>query len=287
MNVFNDFIRLLRLEVDIYHNAKICGNWSINEHALGKTCFHIVTKGSCILDIPGYLKTEFCEGDLIIFPREIKHSMHSIDEQNGTQEHLCYSSNKMGTGMLCGEVSIMHLYQNQLLNALPAVLLIKNDENTIWLEQIKTLLLNESLNYERTQSEILNRLSEMLFIYALRYYLEQENVQHGLLALYGDSKLSKAIFAFHQSINFKWNLETLAKQAGMSRTNFSKYFKQKSGWTVNQYTTWWRMQKAWEKLKLGNTINDVSEAVGYQSEAAFSRAFKKQFNKNPGLVRRK
>jgi len=286
MSAFNDFVSLLKFEVEIYHNAKVCGDWEIREHLLGMTCFHIVMTGRCMLNIPDMLETELNEGDLIIFPKELKHKMWSIEQQSGGQVHLSYDSQMQGTGLLCGEVKMMHLYQNQLLNVLPPVLLIKNDEKVAWLGQLKSLLLNESLLYAQTRSETLNRLSEMLFIFALRHYMEQENTQPGLLALYGDPRLAKSIKAFHHSPNRKWGLDNLAVEAGMSRTSFSKYFKQKSNWTVYQYTTWWRMQQAWEKLKLGDKISSVAEQVGYQSEAAFSRAFQKQFGKNPGLVRR-
>jgi AraC-like DNA-binding protein len=287
VSAFNDFVSLLKLEVEIYHNAKVCGDWVITEHTLGKTCFHIVTTGRCMLQVPGKLETEFNDGDLVIFPRELEHSMWPIESLQGKQLHLPYSTQEQGTGMLCGEVRIMHLYQNQLLSALPPVLLIKNDKRAPWLNQLKDLLLNESSVYEQTKSEILNRLSEILFVLALRYYIELEKPQRGLLALYGDPRIAKSIKAFHLAPDKKWGLDKLANEAGMSRTSFSKYFKQKSDWTVNQYTTWWRMQQAWEKLKLGDKIAHVAEQVGYQSEAAFSRAFLKQFGKNPGLVRRK
>ncbi len=286
MSAFSDFVSLLKLEVEIYHNAKVCGDWVILEHTLGKTCFHLVTTGSCMLNVPGYLQTEFNAGDLIIFPRELEHKMWPIEAQQGEQAHLAYSTERQGTGMLCGEVSMMHLYQNQLLSALPPVLLIRNDEKAPWLGQLKELLLNESLVYQQSQSETLNRLSELVFIYALRHHIEQQQTQVGLLALYGDPRLARAIKAFHQSPEKKWGLADLAIEAGMSRTSFSKYFKLKSEWTVNQYTNWWRMQKAWEKLKLGDKVSNVAEQVGYQSEAAFSRAFNKQFGKNPGWVRR-
>jgi len=286
MSAFNDFVSLLKLEVDIYHNAKVCGNWEIQEHELGNTCFHIVTSGQCLLDVPGLLQTEFNQGDLVIFPRELKHKMWPVEEMKGDQEHLPYNTQLSGTGLLCGEVKIMHLFQNQLLNALPPVLLIKNDSSNGWLSHLTNLILEESTNYHVIQSESLNRLSEMLFIYAMRYYIEKEDCQKGLLALYGDNRLAKAIKAFHISPQNKWGLNQLANEAGMSRTSFSNYFKQKSGWTVAQYTTWWRMQSAWEKLSLGDKVVDVAEQIGYQSEAAFSRAFQKQFGKNPGVVRR-
>jgi len=286
MRAFNDFVNLLKLDVEIYHNAKVCGDWLIREHVLGKTCFHVVTSGQCMLSVPGLLETHFNQGDLVLFPRELAHKMWPTQPMSGKQVHVAYDSNLPGTGMLCGEVKVMHLYQNQLLDALPPVLLIRNDEKAPWLAQLSSLLLAESQNYGEVSSQMLNRLSEMVFIYALRYFIETENPQQGLLALYGDSRLAKAIQEFHQSPAQKWGLSEMASQAGMSRTSFSKQFKLKSQWTVYQYICWWRMQLAWEKLHLGNKVSHVAEQVGYQSEAAFSRAFQKQFQTSPGQIRR-
>ena len=286
MTAFTDFINLLRLKVNIYHNAKVCGNWTINEHSLGATCFHVVTTGSCYLKIPQHFETQFNKGDLVIFPYELEHSMHSLNEQKGKQQHLSYQAELNGTGMLCGEVSVMHLYRNQLLEALPPVLLIKNDDRTPWLDHVVELLLQESYRSEQNNSIMLNRLSEILFVFALRHYLEYDKSSKGLLALYGHEKLATALKYFHQSISEKWDLARLASKAGMSRTSFSNKFKKYSGWTVNQYTFWWRMQIAWELLESGEKVAAVSYKVGYLSEAAFSRAFKNQFHISAGTVRK-
>ena len=286
MTAFTDFINLLRLKVNIYHNAKVCGNWVINEHTLGTTCFHVVTTGSCRLNVPGHLNIEFNSGDMVIFPHELEHSMHPIGGQTGKQQHLSYKTDLSGTGMLCGEVSVMHLFRNQLLQALPPVLLIRNNKKAPWLNNIVELLLQESCKGDQSNSVMLNRLSEMLFIFALRHYLENEKSQQGILALYGNEKLATALKYFHNSPEKKWDINSLAIQAGMSRTAFATKFKQQSGWTVNQYTNWWRMQIAWELLQSGDKVSSVAYQVGYLSEAAFSRAFKKQFDVSAGSVRR-
>ena len=286
MAAFSDFINLLRLRVNIYHNAKVCGDWVINEHSLGATCFHVVTSGSCILNVPGHIETEFNQGDLVIFPHELEHSMMPIEALTGEQQHLSYSTSLAGTGMLCGEVSILHLYQDQLLSALPPVLFIRKLDGKPWLKQLIELIVDESVNRLQTNSVILNRVSELLFIYALRHNLENNPKDSGILDLYGNKKLARAIEAFHNDLSSKWDLVTLANVAGMSRTTFVETFKRQSGWTVNQYTTWWRLQIAWEKLTQGNKVSDVASQVGYQSEAAFSRAFRKQFDVSAGQVRR-
>ena len=291
MRAFTDFIRLLRVDVSIYHNAKVCGDWRIRAHTLGATCFHIVTMGDCLLDIPGYLEqTSLNEGDLIIFPEELEHNMTPTNTSEGEQNHRPYYVSQEGTGLLCGEVRLFHLFRSQLLRVLPPYILIRCDDSTPWLRSLTALFVEESMQLVdkgmAATSVIIDRLSEILFVYALREYIQRQDTQGGFLALYVHPQLSKAIQAVHDAPADPWSIQSLSKIAGLSRTSFAETFKSVSGWTVNQYITWWRMQRAWEYLAQGETIAVVAEQVGYQSEAAFSRAFSKHFSVSPGQVRR-
>ena len=105
-DALSEILSLLELDVDIYHNAKVCGNWRIDEHLLGATCFHIVTLGSCQLYVPDHEPVELQCGDLVIFPRETTHHMLPIESQEGKQQHLSFTQAELitGTGLLCGEV---------------------------------------------------------------------------------------------------------------------------------------------------------------------------------------
>jgi len=107
-----------------------------------------------------------------------------------------------------------------------------------------------------------------------------------MLALYSHKRLAKAVYAIHKSPDQAWTLEMMAREALLSRTVFSETFKAVSGWTAGQYLTWWRMQLAWVQLKHGDRIIDIADAVGYKSEAAFSRAFQRVFSISPSKLRR-
>lgn len=288
MEAFSSLIQQLNLDVEVYHNAQVCGDWRLQESHLGQTCFHMVTFGRCYLDVPGHFKTTVNEGDLIIFPREIAHSMQPVDAAIGLQQHLAYSSPAApeSTGMLCGSISFRHSGSSFLLDALPAVFIIEAEQGNTWTKSILTMIMHESLNPGPGSTSILDRLSELLFIYALRHFLEHNPDQVGVLALYNHPRLKIALHAIHQKPEQSWTLEILAEQAAMSRTSFAEAFKHCSGWTVMQYVTWWRMQIAWSELNKGHTISDTAEKVGYKSDPAFSRAFHKQFNINPGKVRK-
>jgi len=287
-DAFSDLLRLLQLNVDIYHNAKVCGDWQINEHVLGTTCFHLVTLGECRLEVPGYMSTNISQGDLVIFPRELPHSMTPLNKSSGPQEHRPYHTARSleGTGMLCGEVHFQHKTSQFLLENLPAIFILPYQEETPWMGFLFEMILTESLSPNAASKAILDKLSEMLFTYALRQHLATNEAQTGFLKLYVHEKLNKAITAIHKTPDKNWTLEAMAAEAGMSRTVFAETFKSISGWTAGQYLTWWRMQLAWTALSQGDGVAETAENVGYNSEAAFSRAFQKTFATTVGKVRK-
>lgn len=292
MQAFSDLIRLFRLNVEIYHNAKVCGNWLIEEHQLGQTCFHMSTEGKVILDVPGHLTTELNAGDLVIFPRELAHTMRPVNqydgEFSGPQQHMSFREAEgiTGTGMLCGAARFQHKGSSQLLDALPPVFIVRFTEDSPWACGLLKLIIEENMTVDQTSKVIQDRLSELLFIYALRQFLADHPEQESLLSLYGHKQLSKAVEAIHRNPAEPWTLEQLARISGQSRTAFAGHFRQVSGWTVIKYLTWWRMQLAWRALKDGQTVANVAEEVGYGSEASFSRAFQKHFGIGAGKVRR-
>lgn len=291
MHPFCDFVRLLRLQVQIYHNAKVCGNWRLSAHTLGATCFHIVTQGDCLLTIPGHLpETRLAAGDLIIFPRELPHSLAPVEQLTGEQSHRSYCDADRGTGLLCGEVKLFHLYGDQLLGQLPPYLLVRNGPQAPWLAALLALIVRESeqaaVPPPVVSTVLIDRLSELLFTYALRDYLHSGAASSGFLGLYAHPQLSRVLAQVHLQPAARWRLDQLAALAGMSRTRFAQTFKAISGWTPNHYLTWWRMQLAWEQLRQGHKVGAVALAVGYQSEAAFSRSFTRHFGVAAGQVRR-
>ncbi len=289
MEALSDLIRIFRMHVDVYHNAQICGNWLYKDSHLGETCFHMVTKGECQLDVPGSLSTVLNLGDLVIFPREIPHSMFPVNETSEKQKviPLDKAQDLPGTGMLCGQACFDHQGSLHLLDALPEVFIVRFNQENTWCCSLVAMIMAESVSPDIASQAILNRLSELLFVYALRQHLLDSDKNLGILALYSDPRLQKAISAIHDDPAAAWTLEKLAGKAGMSRTAFADRFRQLSGWTPARYLTWWRMQLAWRKLSEGLASAEVANQVGYRSEAAFSRAFQKNFGITAGKIRRR
>ena len=281
--LFNTF----HLTAQVYNNAQFCGNWKVESHSLDQTCFHMVTVGRCHMHISGQAHADILElGDLVVFPRELEHSLVPFPEDldsSGPMQMIKSDEAKPGTALLCGALLFEHKGFNHILDALPSVFIIKARQAS-WIAPLLMQIRQEMLHPNLGSDSIINRLSELLFIYALRHQLSN-NDDHGFLNLYVHPTLAPAIKAIKKAPSHAWSLETLAKECAMSRTKFSQLFKKVSGITVNDYLTWWRMQLAYDYLMQGLMVNIVAEKVGYQSEAAFSRVFKKAFGVSPGKVK--
>lgn len=287
MPLIDDLINILRLRVELYHNARVCGNWEIHEHSLGRACFHMPSQGDCLLHVPGEGDWHLAEGDVVIFPKELIHTMVPAQPLAGPQEHLPIGESQAtpGTSMLCGSILFHHSGGEQLINILPPVVIVSLERARHWLAPLTELIVHESMVTNELNSPVLNRLCEILVAYTLRCYSENYPQENGLLAVYSHPKLHRAIKAIHQNPAHNWQLASLAREAVMSRTRFSQLFTEVAGMTATQYLTWWRMQVAYSELQQGHSVEQVADNVGYSSEAAFARAFKKVFNQTVGHVR--
>lgn len=281
----SDLLRLLSATVTIFHNAKVCGQWQISEHKPPLTCFHVVTEGECQLEVPGKISSTLNAGDLILFPVELPHSMTPTCQLSGPQQHVPFPEalGREGTGLLCASVSFRHPASELLLRALPDVTVLLASDSP-WLQPLTKLILDESLNPGRASQAILEKLAELLFAYTLASVNVAQHSQQNILALYAHPRIGRAIDAIHEKPDFPWTLDLLAREAAQSRTSFASTFKSLSDWTVMEYVSWWRMQLAWKYLEEGTRLAEIPLLVGYQSPAAFSRAFKRCFGVNPSAA---
>jgi AraC family transcriptional activator of mtrCDE len=135
---------------------------------------------------------------------------------------------------------------------------------------------------------VINHLAYLLFVQVLRQQIEQGKVDSGLLAALFDSKISRALSAIHNHPGRRWTLESLASEAAMGRSSFARSFNELTGVPPMQYLTAWRMQEA-KTLLTGTTLSlgHIAEHCGYESEAAFRKAFKKTVGSPPGEVRKR
>jgi AraC-like DNA-binding protein len=268
--------------------------------------YHVVTAGKCFARIVGGQPMLVEAGEVIVFTNSDPHIMSSSPDIRGDPPsadvldiafagqmpfHLNYASGgPVSARLVCGYLACDAQPFNPLLEALPAV--IKAGEpghgDAGWLGQFIRFAVAEVAEKRAGGATVLTKLSELMFIDVVRRYVEtlpQQNT--GWLAGLRDPTVGKALSLIHDQPARDWTIETLAKQSGLSRTILAERFARLVGIPPMHYLARWRMQIASELLS-GGTANlaSIAARTGYESEAAFSRAFKKMIGIPPSAWRR-
>ena len=193
------------------------------------------------------------------------------------------------TTFVSGSFEIDALDAQPLLAVLPKLLHLKLDQNrSLAFQSVLELLAAETEAPGLGSEAVTSRLFELLFVHAIRALASQpEGPTHGWLAALADRNLAHAIKAIHAEPARDWTVGILAREAGMSRSAFAARFKEVVGRTPVEYLTHWRIYKATRMIqRRGAALVEVSRSVGYESPAAFNRAFKKETGRTPGAFRK-
>jgi AraC-like DNA-binding protein len=304
MDALTDMLGSLRLSGGVYFRCVLSAPWGMDIGQTPVAEFHVIVSGSCWLKVAGEDKPICLEaGDVVVFPHGHAHVLLDAPESLalpaetiiGSQniEHygpVVYGNGGMTANILCGYFEFDRKINSPLLDALPSVIHIKGADaaELSWLQATINFICHETRASGHGTEAVVNRLVEVLFIQIMRAYITQSKMPLGILSAIADPKTGLALNAMHQKPEYNWTLDELAQQAGMSRTAFSQRFHALAGQPPMHYLTMWRMQKAKELLESGNvTMLAIAEQAGYQSEASFSKAFKKCMGMSPGACRRK
>jgi len=188
------------------------------------------------------------------------------------------------TTIVCGSLSFDRASLKPITQLLPSFILIKADQaRTLALHNTMQALASEMAEQVPGSEVVANRLAEVLVIQVLRAHIASGPKRNkGWLRAIFDPQMGAALSAIHDRVNAPWTVESLAEAAGMSRSAFAPRFKELLGQTPLEYVTGWRMQKAMRLLEQRDKkLIDVARSVGYESDAAFSKAFKRIVGANP------
>jgi len=195
---------------------------------------------------------------------------------------------RAGTHLVCGFLGCDVRPFNPLIGALPRVLHVRDRTGVKegWLSQFIQVALAESRAKRSGGESVLARMSELMFVEAVRRHLESLPEAHtGWLAGLRDPQIGRALALLHARPGFGWTLPGLAREVGLSRSALAERFTHLIGQPPMQYLASWRMQVAAGLLARGTKVASVALEVGYDSEAAFSRAFKKLVGRSPAAWR--
>jgi len=194
------------------------------------------------------------------------------------------------TTIVCGSLSFDRASLKPITHLLPNFILIKSDQaRTLALHNTMQALASEMAEQVPGSEVVANRLAEVLVIQVLRAHIASGPGRNkGWLRAIFDPQIGTALSAIHEKLNTPWTVESLAEAASMSRSAFAARFKELLGQTPLEYVTEWRMQKAMRLLQgRDKKLIDVARSVGYESDAAFSKAFKRVVGDSPGEYRKR
>lgn len=308
MDLLSDILVHMQLSGTLYFRTAFTSPWSVHVPAFDKVArFHFAHKGRCLVrichDRPPVLLEQ---GDLVIIMHGAAHTLYCdpktenqavlidrVVEESGFSGHGALVYGPTGTDhetqLVCGHFAFDPEAGNMLVDALPDHIHIPNygEAAGAWMEHTLKVIGAEAGRDGMGGDLIALKLSEIIFTQALRVYLATAGCKHPVLAGFADPGIGRALSAVHKQPGHAWTLATLARAAGMSRTAFANRFVQTMGMTPMSYVTYWRMQVARKLLAAsGEPIIAIAERVGYGSEAAFSRVFKKHQAKAPAAYRR-
>ena len=298
----SDLLDMVRVKGTAYFSKNIAAPWGMEVDQHDNLCrFHLVLSGSAWVGLTDGADQELLEeGDFVIVPRGHRHflgdvpehaerSLHQIPGPNFQPEFARAEDPSFETYLLCGYFQLAQGVPSILTSQLPNLLITKKRtaKQSQQVGRIAHLLKDELSQQGRPQSMLLNRLTEILFYYAIREWLDAALLPDGALQAIGDAKLQRVFREIHQNPAANWTVESLAKIAGQSRTVFAAHFKRATGVSPITYLSQWRTELARKMLnETNNGIDQIALETGYQDTNAFSRAFKRATGSPPGVFRR-
>jgi AraC-like DNA-binding protein len=314
MDALSETLRVVRLVGAIFINARFTAPWCyqspradsaaplLEPGAERVVIYHLVTEGECYVELGDEPPMHLMAGDVVIFPRGDAHRMASqpgLTPAKGSRleevlarrpRQLDFGGGGVTTRLVCGYMACDARLAQMLLTGLPPILRVnmRGSNAGVWLETSVRYALTEARSPRPGGAGVLAKLAEVLFIEALRMYMnEQSEGRTGWLAGVRDRIVGAALNALHKNPAHGWTLEELAQTANTSRSVLAERFQQLVGTSPMQYLTQWRMLLAANLLSRSNApLARIAEDVGYQTDTAFSRAFRREFGAPPATWRK-
>jgi AraC-like DNA-binding protein len=313
MDPLSDVLRSFRLSGGIFLDSHFTAPWCVVSRLTAEDCgpfltapalliaYHFVIEGRLLFTIEGEQTIEVCAGEVVLLPRNDVHTMASGSGLAAVNAHDLIQASAGGglaqishggggetTHLVCGFLSSEDLY-NPLIAALPRMLKldVRHGASRDWVDASVRFAADELTQGRFASSSVMSRLSELLFVEAVRQYSATPGDRvAGWLKGLEDQRIGRSLALMHRNISTPWSAEALAREVSMSRSAFVHRFTTLMGMPPIRYLTLWRLQTA--KLHLRETqktIAQLAHSVGYESEEAFSRAFRREFGLPPARWR--
>jgi AraC-like DNA-binding protein len=316
MDALSDVLRVAHLTGGVFLHAEFFAPWCVATRVAPEHCapalgpashlilYHYVVEGELRLRVEGQGGETLVlgEGEVVMLPRNDLHLMGSDlalpptrgrdiiqPPQNGGLFTIRHGGNGERTRMVCGFLGCDNAESNPVISTLPPALKLNLEEGAAseWIRSTFQYAAEEVAAGRPGSETVLAKLSELLFVETVRRYAESlPEGKTGWLAGLRDTHVARALALIHRDIARPWTVDELGRNVGLSRSALADRFIRLIGAPPMHYLARWRMQVAMEKLRTTNaSLAQVAEMVGYESEAAFSRAFKKAVGTAPATWR--
>lgn len=294
----------LRMDGMFYCRSELTAPWGLELPPMPNCLwFHVVLDGTCVLTTSAGTELRVGAGDIVVLPHGAGHSagddpasptplVFDLPHDYISRQYavLHHGDGGAACSIICGVVHLGHPAARQLLTVLPEIMHVDaatGRRQWEWLPSILTLMTAEASTTRPGGETVITRLSDILVVQAIRAWIETSpDAQTGWLQALRDPHIGQAITLVHRDPAHDWTVASLASAVGMSRSNLSARFTELVGVSPKSYITSWRMRTAEDLLRDSSlSLAQIAKATGYQSEAAFSRAFKREVGKAPSQAR--
>lgn len=299
-------LHFLRMSGSFYCRSEVTGRWGMTLPPMpGSMWFHVVLRGTARIDVAGAPARTLVEGDFALVPHGTGHVLAADEEASATAPSVYdlphdYVSDRYAvlrhgdpgaaTAMICGAVRFDHPSAHRLVRLLPPLVEVESTPGprSVWMRSTLQLIAEEARELRPGGEAVITRLSDILVIQALRSWLDNDPAARtGWLGALQDAQIGHALALIHDDPRRGWTVAALAAETAMSRSAFAAKFTELVDEPAMRYVTRWRMQTALQTLRDADvTVSELARRYGYQSEAAFSRAFKRVIGTSPGSIRR-
>jgi len=301
-DLVTEVLRSVNMTTVVFGRAVLRAPWGLRVDLPGRAVFHIVLRGRCWTSVNGDSPVPLAYGDTVVFPRADAHDLTDrpgvsirpitellVKHPMTPDRRFCYGGKGALTILLCGAFQLDDPRFNLLGDLLPPFLHIrsKGDDTSSQLRALSKCIEAELKVSRPGGQAIVTRMAETFLLNAIRdFVLGTVDGERGLPAILRDQSIGRALGVIHQRPEHPWTVDTLAKEAHLSRSAFAARFKSRVGDTSQSYLQRFRFAKALKLLQTTDfKIDDIAGRVGYASEPAFSRAFKRVMGATPGSFR--
>ena len=304
MDVLTDIVRILRLRSEVYGRLELSEPWGLRIDPACSALFLAVDRGGCWLEAAHYGPVSLAGGDFVfLHVREASvlssHPGATVEplsrllscEEHRRAEPFRYGGGGRVTSLMIGGFSFDNPESDLLVGSLPPMIHVRADSGPSeqWLQSTLQLMACETARAEPGSQAVISRLADVLFVQALRTQMRSACPEHGMgwLRALTDIQIGAALRRMHAHPEWAWTVPNLAQEVAMSRSAFAARFKALVGDGPLEYLTRWRMLRAAYLLRESNgSVREIATAVGYATESAFGKAFRRRMSVSPSEYRR-